>query len=116
MWTSKIGATGKPLILGLTLDDSLVTFAGLTGPGGAGVPQLRFRLRNGTTTLSRDVTAYTDVTNDPPKYNAQVEFDDFTGIEPGVYICEVDASQAGEEHTFPDDGYFLIKFLPGVNS
>jgi hypothetical protein len=117
IWTSKIGVVGKHLRLGLRDASGLVDFAGLSGPGGSGAPQLRMRLRGADTdtAISRDVIAYTDSENDPDLYNAEVVFSDFTGIVAGVYLCEVDAHQGGEDVTFPAGSYFLIRFRSGVD-
>ena len=110
MWTSKIGADGAHLRLGLSDRDGLVSFGDLT------TPTLVMRPRNAPNSdaITRTVVAYTDGVNDPDLYNAEVVFADFTGIEPGVYICEVTATQNGESVSFPQGSYFLIRFRPGV--
>jgi len=94
-----------------------MTFASLSGPDETGAPQLRIRRRYSAAevVLSFDVIEYEDSTD----YNCEVVFsdadfalDDFVS---GVYVCEVDANIGGENVTFPDDGYFLIEFKPGVD-
>lgn len=118
MWTTKIGAVGAHLLMGLTDNGGLFSFGALEGPGG-GAPQLRMRLRNAdpSTAVSRAVTSYTDTEYSPARYNSQVVFTSFTGIVAGVYLCEVDAQvvSTGEPVTFPSAGYFLIRFLRGVD-
>jgi hypothetical protein len=113
-WRSKVGLEGKPLVMGLLDDGVLITWASLSGPGDTGVPQLRMRRRElpSSTVVSRDLSEYT---GEPALYNVQVTFADFTGIEEGIYVCEVDAHIAGEDISLPDDGYFLVRFLGGVD-
>lgn len=119
MWTSKLGVIGKPLIIGLYRNGTLMDFTLLTGPGGSGAPVLRFRLRTAApgSEVSVDLVIYTDVTNSPPKFNAQRVWvaGDFSGLAAGTYIAEVDAHFAGEDVTFPDDGYFEMRFLGGID-
>lgn len=126
MWVSKIGITAKPLLLGLSDENGLVNFASLSGPGGSGAPQLRLRRpdQDPTDAISFDVTAYTDP-NTPAQFNAQRQWTtaDFgagkieipAGDRSVTYYAEVDGQFAGEEITFPDNGYFEIRFLAGIN-
>ncbi len=111
MWTSKFGSDGAHLRLGLSDRDGLVTFGDLT------TPTLVMRQRNATNSdaITRTVVAYADAENEPDLYNAEVVFSDFTGITPGVYVCEVNATQNGESVSFPQAGYFLIRFRAGVD-
>lgn len=115
MWTSKIGNTAKPLVLSLTNDGTPVSFAALTGPGGSGAPQLRMRQRTEppSAAVSFDLTAYVDPDG---VYNSQKVFSaaDFAQLSPGTYIAEVDAYLGGQNVTFPDGGYILLRFLRGV--
>ena len=119
MWTSKLGNVGKPLIIGLYRNGSLVDFTLLSGPGGAGAPQLRIRERIAApgTEQTFDLVIYTDVDNTPPKFNAQRVWviGDFSSLVATRYIAEVDAHLNGEDITFPDDSYFELKFLSGID-
>lgn len=116
MWVTKIGNRAKTFLIGLVRNDVLLTFTDLSGPGGSGAPLFRMRLRTEepTESLEFTVTAYTDTLNDPPVYNAQVDFGSFTDIVPGIYIAEVNAHLDGADVDFPDDSYFLLKFLRGI--
>lgn len=109
-WTTKLGVTGKPLILALSDAAGLVTFASLGSP----MLKLRKRHQDLGDAVSVPVIAYED---EPETYNAQVEFDAavYAQLESGEYIAEVDATLAGESVTFPDDGYLVLKFLRGVD-
>jgi hypothetical protein len=109
MWTSKLGASGKTLLLGLTNEGELMDFGDVTTP----VFRMRPRVQE-SGWVEFDVTEYTDDVNDPPLYNAQVEFDDWSGITEGVWVGEVIASVNGQVTAFPDDGYINLKFLSGV--
>lgn len=110
MWTSKVGATAKPLLLSLTNNGVLMDFADITNP------VFRMRLRSSETGwVEFEVTAYDDTENVPARYNAQVVFGDWSEVTEGVYIGEVDATINGDDVSFPDDGYITLKFLGGVN-
>ena len=109
MWTSKLGATGKPLVLALTNAGELMDFSDITTP----VFRMRPRVAE-TGWVEFEVTEYTDDVNDPPLYNAQVVIDDWSAIAEGVYVGEVVASVNGQVTVFPDDGYINLKFLSGV--
>ena len=119
MWTSKLGNIGKPLIIGLYRKGTLVDFTLLTGPGGAGAPQLRIRERVDAigSEQSFDLVIFTDVDNTPPKFNAQRVWvtANFTTLAAKRYIAEVDAHLNGENVTFPDDSYFELRFLSGID-
>jgi hypothetical protein len=109
MWISKIGATGKPLVLGLTNAGTLVNFADLTAP------VLRMRSKtylDAGVALEFPVTIYSD-SNEPAQYNAQVVFD-FTNIVPGDYVADVLTMIAGVAVKFPDDTWIHIRFLPEI--
>ena len=110
MWTSKIGASGAHLRLGLSGLNGLITFTDLASP------TLAMWQRNAdrSTSITRVPIAYIDTENDPAKYNAEVVFADFTGITPGVYACEVNGTQNGEAVSFPQGGVFLIRFREGA--
>ncbi|MCP4967386.1 MAG: hypothetical protein GY926_19410 [bacterium] len=115
MWTSKLGLTAKPLILGLTQSGVLVNFSTLTGPGGSGAPQLRLRTEcdRQVNAVSFDMVIYVDP-GIPAQYNAQRIWvpGDFASLRATTYFGEVDAQlDTGKDVSFPDGGYFTIKFL-----
>jgi hypothetical protein len=109
MWTSKLGATGKPLVLGLLVSGELVDFEDLTTP----TLFMRKKHAEPLTTLQFAVTAYTDTLNDPPAYNAQVLFN-FDDIQEGEYLAEIVAEIGETIVSFPDDSYLTLRFLRGT--
>lgn len=119
IWTSKLYNIGRPLIIGLYRNDTLLDFTLLSGPNGVGAPQLRMRKRTDVPAdaVSFDLAVYTDVDNTPAKFNAQHVWTalDFDSLEAGRYIAEVDAHYLGENITLPDDGYFEMRLLPGID-
>lgn len=105
-WISKIGATGKPLLLGLANNGTLIDFDTMTDP----TLHLRSKVDLTGQVLDFPVTEYEDPNG---VFNAQCLFT-FDDIVAGEYIAEVDATIDGLLVTFPDDSYIHIKFLEGI--
>lgn len=109
-WITKHGSDGRPLVLGLNINDALVDFSALTDP------VLRVRRNFSNVVLEFPVVSYTDSANTPALYNAAVFFsgDDWDDLTPGDYIAEVVADYASLSTVWPGDEYIKIKVLQGA--
>lgn len=107
MWISKIGATANVLLLGLSNNGELVTFSDLSEP------TLRLRRKTSPQAEALEFTV-SEYTGEDTRFNAQVEFTDWSSLQAGDYIAEVDATLSGNAVSFPSDGYIPIRFLRGI--
>lgn len=110
-WVTTIGATGDTLVFALEDENGLVDITAMTGEGGSGAPQLRIRRQNSDTTLSFDVTEFSD-DNGPVQFNAQVTFA-FDDITPGIWLAQVVGEIDGAVYRFPRDSFRRLRFIAG---